>query len=114
MSITIKGYKRHGYTRSDGTHVKATHVATHKRVDLGLPGHGPKTLPKISHPVEGYHTTMKSTQRHALLDKVPKAKILKIARDLQLLANYTARSQPQNAKKYKKDADYLFKKHHRE
>jgi hypothetical protein len=95
MSITIKGYKRHGYTRSDGTHVKATHVATHKRVDLGLPGHGPKTLPKISHPVEGYHTTMKSTQRHAL-------------------ANYTARSQPQNAKKYKKDADYLFKKHHRE
>lgn len=110
-TIRVASHKRRAYTRADGTRVKATIVKSHRRADLGLPGKGPKTLPPIQHPIPGYRASDSAAARQKTLDRVPPVKKLKVARQLQLLANYTRRSQPANAKKYKSDADYLFRKH---
>lgn len=115
--IIVKSHRRKAYVRKDGTRVKATHVKSHKRADLGLPGHGPKTLPKLKkNELPGYHVKgVKAETRRKKLRKIAKnsaVKTRKVARSLQLHANYTKRSQPGNSRKYNADAKYMMNRYH--
>lgn len=103
---TVHEHKRKAYHRSDGTYVHATTVPAYKRPA----GHGPKNLPKPE-PIKGYHVAMSRDERLKLLKHVPKTKTLKVARDLQLLANLTKHSQPGHSEKYHSDATFLFTRH---
>jgi hypothetical protein len=81
---------RKGYTRKDGSRVKRSCVK-----DMGKPGKGPKTLPKIEEEgllrTYGYKLSDNAAKRKAVLQKAAKAEgPLKIQRHLNLIRNYTA------------------------
>lgn len=105
------------YTRKDGVRVKR-----HKRPDTGRRGRTPpsqRVLPKLeAGKLPGYHPSSQNLEeRRKALDKLTRGasadKVLKLARRVQVLANYTSRSQPRNAGKYRSDAKYLFKLYHK-
>ena len=118
--LRIPQTKRKTHTRSDGTRVKATTVHAHYIHDKGAPGRTPKSkqvLPKpTSCVLKGYSTSMPQNERRKALSRLAKlhGSSLKVARDVQLLANYTKRSAPESYRKYKIDADYMFRRYEEE
>lgn len=109
---TSDGYlkvSRKGYTRKDGTKVKAT---TYYTPDKGEPGRGPKTLPSISkNPKDslgqfGYKVSLPFTRRKEALDNAVKIHgALSVLRRLNLIRNYTA--EIDNKARLSRDVDYL-------
>jgi hypothetical protein len=120
-TITIKPHKRKSYRRRDGTVVKGTMVSKHKRKDVGLPGKGPKILPKLKPGKLGKHgyslAKAATARRRALIKsskigtKESKKKMLQTRRRLTILKNYTKRSQPSNYRKYNADEKWLSKRY---
>lgn len=112
MSCKRGQIRRKGYIKKDGTKVKSTCIR-----DLGKPGKGKKTLPKLK-PGElskhGYSLSKPMKERRRALmkaskrsGKVSKKKMLSNARRLVVLKNYTQRSNPSAHKKYASDSKWL-------
>jgi hypothetical protein len=104
-------YKRKGYTKADGTRVKATVVRAKCIKDRGGPGKGPYTLPKLKDngflTSEGYHLKLSVKDRQAALRKAcRKYGCLKVIRHLGLVRNYS-KSVKTNFAKYTKDLEYV-------
>lgn len=114
--LRIPETKRKGYVRKDGTKVKSTTVKAHYVPDVGAPGRTQKSQKVLPKPekglLKGYKLSSSQAERRKSLSKIAKKKgSLKVARGVQLLANYTKNSVPENAKKYKADADYMYRKY---
>jgi hypothetical protein len=78
--------------------------------DMGKPGKGPYTLPKLSDDMHlsrfGYSLDKPEKQRRLSLKKASKKnKTLKVLRRLNLIRNYTAVAE--NKKKLSRDVDYM-------
>lgn len=104
-------YKRKGYTKADGTRVKATVVRAKCIKDRGQKGKGPYTLPKLKDngflTSEGYHLRLSLKDRQAALRKACRIHgCLKVIRHLGLVRNYS-KSVKVNYAKYTKDLDYV-------
>ncbi|MCW5954464.1 MAG: hypothetical protein KIT69_19605 [Propionibacteriaceae bacterium] len=118
--ILIRETHRKGYNKKNGTHVKATTVRSYMKDDVGKVGRTPeykKVLPKPkSGELKGYKLSLSQQDRRKILNKLAskKGSALRIARDVQLLANFTRNSVPSNYRKYKLDADYMFRKYEEE
>lgn len=91
--LSIPKTKRKSYTHKNSTKVKPT-----------------------SGVLKGYSASMPQNARRKTLSNLAKhhGSSLKVARDIQLLANYTKRSSPENYRKYKVDADYMFRMYEQE
>jgi len=105
VASRVRAYSRKGYTRSDGTRVKAASVRSLRRgsacvPDKGKPGRTPKSqrvLPKIGKPGllrnQGYDTDKPAAARQVSLLKAANQKgetVLSVLRHLNLARNYQA------------------------
>jgi hypothetical protein len=102
--------RRKGYTRKDGTKVKAS---TFKITDRGKPGRGPKTLPPISKSPKdslgryGYKVSLSFTKRkEALHDAIKGLGFRQVIARLNLIRNYS-QSVPENHVRLSRDVDYV-------
>lgn len=111
-----KGYDRKAYTRSDGTKVHATHVKSAyvpaaAIKDLGAPGHGPKLINMKDYDHlrnYGYSMTAPKVERQAALRKAARAKRYSwVIHRLTAIRNLQHRTNPKNANKARKDAEYI-------
>ena len=101
--------RRKGYTRSDGTRVKASCV-----VDQGKRGKTPKSERVLPKPkagkLMGWKTKLSAAERHAILRQVARKHGCKDAvLDLNLLANYTKRTSPKTHRTARADMAWLRK-----
>ena len=107
-------YTRKAYTKSDGTHVKATKVKGSWIVDRGEAGKGKKlfSLKKGLLTKYGYHLNSPVSKRHSALDKAVKAygktSTLRKVNALSILQKNT---DPKYASTAKSDVRYLEKKY---
>ena len=112
-----KGYQRDKFTRKDGTNVPSSYIPS-TRVpptcirDVGKPGKGPKTLPKLGDKIHftkyGYSIYKPEAERRSALRAASKAfNTLEVLRRLNLIRNYQAI--PQNKEIFSKDVEYMKK-----
>lgn len=116
--ILRKAYTRKAYTRSDGTRVKATRVAAVCVPDKGMPGKGPKVLPKPKKgelSQFGYHNVKGLTlnQRHRALNKALREKFTPqtLVRKLTLVSNLTKNTDPRLSAMFRNDAHWVSDKY---
>lgn len=99
---------RKGYTRSDGTRVKAT---TYKMKDRGAKGKGKKVI-SVEHPGSltalGYHLTdLAKTRRSALLKALKKVSYANLIRKLNAIKVWNKRTNKTLSEKVSRDMDWL-------
>jgi len=113
--ILRKGYTRKAYTRKDGTRVKAVRVKANCILDKGLPGKGPKVIPKLRKGLltqYGYHATDTVAKRHLALDKAVKAYGgASVIRKLNAIYVLNRNTNPSMAAKFKVDRNWVSKKY---
>lgn len=102
--------KRKGYTRKDGTRVKAS---TFKIKDRGEPGRTPKAEQWFEPGVKtGWEKGQPESVRRAKVLKAHKGDELASARSMQALANVT--TDRETASKAARDAKYFYRQHRAE
>lgn len=112
-----KAYKRRSYVRKDGIVVRASSVGQTSVPpvcikDVGKPGKGPKTLPKLRDKLHlskyGYAIHKPKNARRAALRAASKDfNTLEVLRRLNLIRNYQA--VPENKAIFSKDVEYMKK-----
>ena len=112
-----KGYQRKKYQRKTGTTVPSSYVSSAFVPpvcikDMGKPGKGPKTLPKLKNIIHltkyGYGIHKSSNTRHkSLLDASKDFGTLPVLRRLNLIRNYQAI--PENKEKFTDDVEFMKK-----
>lgn len=109
--IKRSGYSRKAYTRSDGKLVRATRVPPTCIQDRGLPGKGPKIIPKLRKgTLSPYHVDLTIKARHDALRKVVKrSSALTVFRKLGAVAIMLKNTSPEAASILKKDQRWVRK-----
>ena len=103
--------RRSGYTRKNGTRVKATMIK-----NLGLPGKGPKLFGPLKHrglKEYGYfHVDNKPvTERHSALNRAMRSGVPRVTliRRLGAISTLTRRTMPRLSHIYRRDQHWLSK-----
>lgn len=109
--------KRKSYSRKSSRSGKISRVVASCIEDVGAPGKGPKTLPKLSDDIHlskfGYSLKNKASSRRASLKRASrKIGTLPILKRTNLIANYTA--VPENKAKLRADVEYLKRQYSKE
>lgn len=99
---------RKGYTIKSGP-AKGTRVTPSCVPDKGAPGKGPKTLPKPrAGALHGYSTKLSAEERREVLNRLArKDGCGVVVKRLNLIANFTKRSNPSAHKTMRADMKYM-------
>ncbi len=109
--------KRKSYSRKSSRSGKISRVASSCIEDVGAPGKGLKTLPRLSEDVHlskyGYSLKKKASSRRASLKRASRdIGTLPVLKRTNLIANYTA--VPENKAKLRADVEYLKRQYSKE
>jgi hypothetical protein len=121
LRVHRKSYRRHGFTAHRKLHGRIMRVrmppafvpaTTYEIEDLGLPGRGPKTLPRIKHPGRlqrlGYKVSESEEKRHhALREAVRRYGRKSVLGMLQEQINFRGRIQPHVRHVMKQDHKFV-------
>lgn len=106
MSVAYRQVVREGYTRKDGVHVAPTLIE-----DRGLPGKGPKLIPKLRQGTlrrHGYDSKASKAERHAALRRAAEAEgPTVVIRKLNVVATLNKNTNPKLSAHFKADSAWV-------